>query len=162
MDEVICTRTESNLYKFIPTTCAWQLNTSTKLNLPVQQVSISHIANSGGNYIAHPMEIRTTQPDGNCYFRAIAFILTGTENHHLHVRHSVVNHMQTISSLMSPLMERNMDVINYLQRSRMSEISVWATSTEIYATAHLLKTYIYVYGKWGNKLAWQKHTGQYL
>ena len=43
-----------------------------------------------------------TQPidgDGNCMFRSVSYVITGSQEHHLGVRAKTLEHMETIAPL---------------------------------------------------------------
>ena len=69
--------------------------------------------------------------DGNCFFRAISFLLTGSECQHIHVRNVVVKHMisKSCSSLLSGFLGD--DVEKYITKSGMATNCKWATDAEI-------------------------------
>ncbi|KAK3086547.1 hypothetical protein FSP39_020072 [Pinctada imbricata] len=51
---------------------------------------------------------------------------------------------------------------DYLRASNMRETSVWASEVEIFASAHFLRTDIYVYSHVGSNDVWLKHSGQFV
>ena len=76
--------------------------------------------------IKPPRRRYRTKGDGNCYFRAISYILTGSEKDHSFVRNLVIQHMngpmkEQLQNYMSDKME------NYLDKSGMVQDGVWAT-----------------------------------
>ena len=95
--------------------------------------------------------------DGNCMFRSLCYIISGSEHQHSDVRGAIVAHMQAIPHLVSgigPDGNRNYlvtynsgyrSVDDYLVRSRMAENGVWGTDFELCVLAHLLNTPIYSY-----------------
>ena len=44
-------------------------------------------------------KIKPIQGDGNCMFRALSYVITGSEKHHLQVRANILEHMENIASL---------------------------------------------------------------
>lgn len=107
--------------------------------------------------LTQPLGIVKIEGDGNCWFRAISYVITGSEKYHNEIRCAVVKHMAVC-------LERN--EVNDLFRGvinleQMMKNGVWATEAEIFGTASLLKTNIYVYTKINNsdskikKCQWQ-------
>lgn len=101
--------------------------------------------------------LRSIGGDGNCLFRALCYIISGSEAQHQELRRAIVAHMRTIPFLVSgtgPDGGRNYlvtyndgysSVEDYLARSRMAENGVWGTDFEMSVLAHKLDTPIYSY-----------------
>nr|XP_047130952.1 uncharacterized protein LOC124810314 [Hydra vulgaris] len=92
----------------------------------------------GGEENDVPSKIHVCKGDGNCFFRAISFLLTGSVCQHTHVRDVVVKHMvsKPCSNLLSGYLGN--DVENYITKSGMATDSVWTTDVEILGTANLI------------------------
>ena len=93
-----------------------------------------------------PMSRVEVVPDGNCFFRSICYWLTGTMDQHHKVRLAVVSFMKEKWS------EQGKRIVGkhfqtYLTKFKMDDDGTWATETEIFATADLLKTTIMVLPK---------------
>lgn len=104
-----------------------------------------------------PRRIHRTKGDGNCFFRCISHLLTGSEEQHSMVRDVVVTHMSSKSvdqKLRSYACE---EMGEYLSRSRMEDDGTWATDVEILATANLLAYDIYIYTKVGTDMRWMRY-----
>ncbi len=102
--------------------------------------------------LSKPRRIHRTRGDGNCYFRCISFILTGTEDQHKAVRDCVVKQMLRISDQLERYSNENIG--KYLSTSHMNEEGVWATDAEILATANLFGVDINVYADYGCTKEW--------
>ena len=92
-------------------------------------------------------------PDGNCFFRSICYWLTGTMDQHHRVRLAVVSFMNEKWS------EQGKRIVGkhfqtYLTKFKMDDNETWATETEIFATADLLKTTIMVFTKGTGNYKW--------
>ena len=84
--------------------------------------------------------------DGNCFFRAISFSLTNSEDYHHAMRNAVCTHLIQNTELFKPFLRDNeMSVESHLCSSKMSLQGSWATEVEIIAMAHLLNIDIYTY-----------------
>ncbi|XP_078794676.1 uncharacterized protein LOC144988280 isoform X2 [Oryzias latipes] len=89
--------------------------------------------------------------DGNCYFRAISQAVSGSQNSHRKIRLAVVKQLETNPHLYSWVIGREYSsVAEYITKSRMRFVSVWATDVEIQATADLLGVNVFVLfgGRW--------------
>ena len=82
--------------------------------------------------------------DGNCLFRSLSLQLTGTQDHHLKLRKTIVEYEQK-----SQVFEQLHNAINktpsfssHLQN--MKKTCVWGTTVEILATSSLFQIDIYV------------------
>ena len=83
--------------------------------------------------------------DRNCFFRAVAQEITGSQEDHAALRVLVTSYMTHNSNQLSCYLKSSETIENYLQRTKMDRQKVWATEVEIYATANLLGTTIFVY-----------------
>ena len=83
--------------------------------------------------------------DGNCLFRALAHIITGSEEQHMDVRRGIVSHMRTIGNLLVGGHVREGDIDTYIDSSRIEHDREWGTDVEILTLAHMLKTPVYTY-----------------
>ncbi|XP_078794817.1 uncharacterized protein LOC101164028 isoform X2 [Oryzias latipes] len=89
--------------------------------------------------------------DGNCYFRAISQAVSGSQNSHRKIRLAIVKQLETNPDLYSWVIGREYSsVAEYITKSRMRFVSVWATDVEIQATADLLGVNVFVLfdGRW--------------
>ena len=75
--------------------------------------------------------------DGNCLFRALAHIITGSEEQHMDVRHGIVSHMRTIRNLLVGGHVREGDIDTYIDSSRIEHDHEWGTDVEILTLAHI-------------------------
>ncbi|XP_062593070.1 uncharacterized protein LOC134254555, partial [Saccostrea cucullata] len=96
--------------------------------------------------VGAPLECVEIQRDGNCFFRAISFCLTGVENYHLAIRSAVCQHLLHNSILFKPFVRHaESSVENHFSRTKMSNDGSWATELEIMAVCHLLSIDIHTY-----------------
>ena len=110
---------------------------------------------SHGNLSAQksPERLHKTRGDGNCFFRAVAYCVTGCENEHLSLRNQVVRHMLgPIKEKMEGYLNRNMD--SYADENSIMIDGTWATDAEILGAASLLQTDILVYSQYGSSFKW--------
>ena len=103
--------------------------------------------------------------DGNCLFRSFSYIVTGSEEHHMEIRQSILLHMIEISGLLmghhinsvnteqdngkrsttSTNVGRYRDIYHYIRDTKMDRNGSWGTDVEILTFAHLLQTPIFTY-----------------
>ena len=95
---------------------------------------------------------RTTQisDDGNCFFRAVSYCITGSQTYHICIRHAITNHMLIIKEDLSRFIPQHQTIEQYLQTSCMKSLGTWGTETEIYTAANLFQTSIYIYSTYDN------------
>jgi len=102
--------------------------------------------------LGEPRRTYKTKGDGNCYFRAISYLLTGSEDNHCLLRDKVIHHMSTnlIDKLQQYLDQNVNEYIN------TSCISLWSlgNSAEILATANLLGCDIAIHTAVGDSMDW--------
>lgn len=100
-----------------------------------------------------PYRLYKTKGDGNCFFRAISFCLSGSENSYHVIRDKVVQHMSTkIKNAMTDYLNKN--ISQYLLESGMVNDKTWATDAEIIGCASLLGLDIKVFAKHGETYEW--------
>ncbi|XP_060553971.1 uncharacterized protein LOC132715016 [Ruditapes philippinarum] len=144
---------------FVPIRADWQRNAALHYNL---NGKISFDRNFISQELDAPSRIQPIIGDGNCFFRCISYIVSGWEKHFHFFRSKLIQHMQLISQLCTPLLNRNEDVDQYIARTKMATNNTWATQTEIFVMSHLLKTDIFIYTNSGNNYQWLRHSGQFL
>ena len=96
--------------------------------------------------------------DGNCLFRAISFIITGSEQQHSRLRDILVGYMLSIPHLLigqGPDGQRNyidmltstehLTIAEYLQSTAIDRDGTWGSAIEIACLSHMLDVLIYVY-----------------
>ena len=97
--------------------------------------------------LSSPQKIKPIQGDGNCMFRALSYVITGSVKHHLQVRANILEHMESIASLVlghirgrCNAMHNCSSVKEYI---KLTKPHVWGTDIELLVVAHLLKTCIH-------------------
>ena len=97
-----------------------------------------------------PSSTRRIVPDGNCFFRALSFTLTGSQEYH-EVRLLVTTCMIDNSAhpQLSCLIDDDETMNIYIEQLKMQLLGTWATEIEIISSVLLLQTTIYVYGPCG-------------
>ena len=109
------------------------------------RLNCNEILNTCEN-MGRPNSVTKIQGDGNCFFRAISFALSGTEDNHMQLRMATVNYLlQNGNKFNGFLRQGFVNVEEYVVQERMFDCGTWATEVEIMAVAHMLKTDIYTF-----------------
>ena len=109
--------------------------------------------------LGKPNRTYITTGDGNCFFRCISYILTGSEDEHILLRKEVTDHMLKIEKELVEFTGYNLS--DHLNKSGMTKNGTWATEAEIVATANLLGYDIYTYSKFGHYMEWMNHPASF-
>ena len=100
------------------------------------------VTRGGPNVPLGPPDPRAIKPIagyGNCFFRSISYIITGSELQHMDVRRVVLDHMKFIDYYPAGYASTE----QYIQVTRMDKFETWGTDTEMVTLAHMLQTYIF-------------------
>ena len=100
-------------------------------------VEINHIATDcmseydkiRWNCVGAPRWLKLINGEGNCYFRAISYTISGTEDFHDKVRETVCDYIEYFDYDIAPFLKRD-ERREYLKRSNMWESAIWAIETE--------------------------------
>ena len=87
--------------------------------------------------------------DGNCYFRALSFILTGVETHHFAIWQAICDFIEVHYDDLNIFLEEYVDGEHYLCDKKMRQNGKWGTELEIIATATIAKRDAIVYNHTG-------------
>ena len=150
-------RSDKNL-KFLP------LHETQKKNI-CSNLGINYInRNSGGGLekdgnIGHPVRIKHVIGDGNCFFRAVSYIISGTESNHIHLRKATVKHLLETNDLFSNTLSHEFRTVEeYVLKERVMDIGTWASNTEISCVANLVNTDVYSFND--QLLTWQMYSAK--
>ena len=84
-----------------------------------------------------------TEPDENCFFRAISLALFGGEDYHEQVREKLVQLISTNKEVFERFCPSDtVSLDEHLQR--MQQVGIWVTHLEIHAVASLLQIPVYI------------------
>ena len=165
------TRVELNnsQFRYYPGDVEWQQRVCEELQL--EYYGPNGIASgSPSTPLTNPTGLKNIRGDGNCMFRAFSFIITGSEDQHMQVRHVIIRHMRVTGpalweSKISPLL-RNLQRIGevsgensqssgtefttggidrYIAATGMDRDKTWGSEVEIMVLSHLLNTAVYTY-----------------
>ena len=136
-------------YLFLPPDEKWQKEICNELAIPFKKVSSLQGRTNYPIFTPHanPTRVKLIEGDGNCLFRALGYVVSGSEDCHMQIRDSICN-----------LIEEKGDV-DYLKRTKMRQDKVWGTTGEIFAASELFQIPIFTYHKVGNRFTWSQHRG---
>lgn len=83
--------------------------------------------------------------DGNCMFRSLSFVLSGSQYQHFAVRKLVCNHVYSIERSTLGHIAPHLSVEDYLKSTHMSKNNVLGTDVQLRAFANLFNTNVNVY-----------------
>ncbi len=75
-------------------------------------------------------------------FRALLYIVPGSEKHHLELHAAACNDIAGCDNFLSPQTGKQERGAEYLTRTKTCEASTWATTDEVSAVAHVLNVVI--------------------
>ncbi|KAI6649016.1 hypothetical protein LOD99_6899 [Oopsacas minuta] len=154
-DELVLTGVKQGVKQFNPNRLFSPISADSRKNVAkVLNLNICKTQYFGKpGFLSKPARIYRTKGDGNCYFRSISYILTGSEDSHIIIRNKVVHHMcGSLSETLRKYLSQT--VANYVSESAIDSSGVWATEAEILATANLIQHDIVVYAKSGDSMEW--------
>ncbi|XP_071958642.1 uncharacterized protein [Antedon mediterranea] len=145
-------------FKFVPILEAEKKNICNKLGINYKH-SGRNCSINRASHIGHPLQIKNITGDGNCFYRAISYIISGTENNHLILRKAITNHLLESDDMFSnALSDEYRTVKEYVIKKRVMDNGTWASNTEISAMANLLNTDIYSFND--QLVTWQMFSAQ--
>ena len=154
-DSVITGEASESPLKFYPVTIDWQQKACQQLDL--QYHAFTTARPGGPNVPLTRPDMKHIQGDGNCLFRALSYIITGSEEQHMAVGNAILDHMVTIAHFLFGHQLLNYDSIQtYIVASGMDEEYTWGTDNEMLTLYHLLNIPIVSYSEqFGN---WQRYS----
>ena len=90
---------DNSHFKYNPVDVEWQLRVCRLLGLGF--CGPNRITPGSPNApLANPVGFKNIRGDGNCMFRSLSFIITGSEDQHMHVRRAIIRHMRDIGNVL--------------------------------------------------------------
>ena len=117
------------------------------------------VTRGGPNVPLTPPDPRAIKPiagDGNCFFRSVSYIITGSELQHMDVRRVILDHMKFIDYHPAGYTSAE----QYIQATRMDKFGTWGTGIEMVTLAHMLQTCIFSYNT--EEHTWHRYTPENL
>ena len=95
-----------------------------------------------------PWQTEKISMDGNCFFRTISKILSGSEKNHVKLRAEVCRYIisegNSIINQYLRTINHDSTVVSYLKTSGMTEAGIWASDVEIVALSSMLDSDVYI------------------
>ena len=146
--------------RYYPVDEEWQHNACETIGLQFKSLFVH--SNGGPDVVLTRPDCRSLKKikgDGNCLFRALCFIITGSEDQHFALRTKIIEHMLCIPHMFEGYgADGEMNCINlfhhptqyesvddYIQRSRIDTDGVWGTNVEMACLAHILQAPVYCF-----------------
>lgn len=149
--------TKSNKFLFVPVSLPVKKTICKDINI-LKASGEQRSARTYGNWFDKKREqssIHHIVGDGNCLFRAVSYVMSGSQEHHDILRKLAVEKMYSMGSKFTRITGEN--ATDYIKRTKMNELGVWGTEVEIYALSTLLKTCIFVFLSNENNNSWIPH-----
>jgi hypothetical protein len=110
-----------NLPPFNPVTMAWQIEKCDFFNIQLSQKnnSSSNTRRQPLNF-SRPDETQNILGDGNCFFRALSFVITGSQSNHAYTRPIILGEYSIHLQLLPTLVYRNICVFNRFAAANIS------------------------------------------
>ena len=136
--------------EFCPPTLQWQQELCQRLACRVQPKAVRYVQQQS-RLTGNDFVIRDVRGDGNCLFRALAFVVTGDEEHHMMIRRGLVAYMRQHKNnakhyiILEPRGNNFLDRNFENQMREMEKDGTWGTQAEIIAAASMFQTNIHMY-----------------
>ncbi|CAG2191603.1 unnamed protein product [Mytilus edulis] len=151
------------IFQFKPINLTWQMKHCTNLGLRFEKSSYPLYDLTAPNIIGNPKDLQKIIGDGNCFYRAISYAITGTETNHIKIRSAIVNHIHHLGTNLHSLLQHGQTCFSYVLQNQINIPGSWATEVEIFVASNLLRTHIFTYVNTGNNsYKWTKFDANYL
>ena len=107
--------------------------------------------------------LRNVQGDGNCLFRALSYVVTGSEEQHMEVREGITSYMLSIENLLvgydstghaNYLAPFNVNSVQeYIDNTGMAISRTWGTDSEMICFYYMFNVNLYSYDPSNNTWA---------
>ena len=143
--------------KFYPVDEHWQQNVCLMIGLYFHDKN--RVRPGGPNVPLTPPDMRTVKRikgDGNCLFRALSYIISGSEEQHMVLRRAIIQHMIHIAHfIIGHHVVNYTSIQEYITDTNMDQECAWGTDIEILTLSHLLHTPIMSYSVQHH--SWQRY-----
>ena len=148
---------------FQPTCSAWQQEKCRILGLSFIRSNYMYIKRTECVKIGieqAPSATYRIKGDGNCFFRSLSQVLTGSQDVHEEVRLLVTSFMEHNATIpeFAGMLVSNESMEQYLKRTKMQSLNTWATEMEIMSAVAMLNTTIYCFSPCGLTYKWLRHS----
>ena len=87
-----------------------------------------------------PTLVKTIPGDGNCLFRALSYVITGSQRQHFQIRRLIVEHLRTEENCIHLIPNYITDdtIEEYIQRTLMDRAGRWGSTAKMLVLAHMV------------------------
>ncbi|XP_071486145.1 uncharacterized protein [Diadema antillarum] len=135
-------------FKFVPITYVDKQSLCNKLNFSYSGTANESMEDRNESLcIGKPVNIKRVIGDGNCFYRSIAHVVTGSERNHFMLRKFNVAHLLETGDLFKNVIDtvKYQSVRDFVLQEKLMDLGTWAGHTDISSMAHMLERDIYVY-----------------
>ncbi|XP_062580136.1 uncharacterized protein LOC134242119 [Saccostrea cucullata] len=145
-DDLVFISIEDEQFNFVPLISDTKKVICRKLKIPFLCYGVPPENQPFEKQLGKPCDEHKISGDGNCFFRAVSFSLTNSEDYHYDLRSAVCKHMlENEDYFLSFLRRGERSVKDHVLMSSMEKNGTWATEIEIKAMSHLLGVDIYTF-----------------
>ncbi|XP_061191743.1 uncharacterized protein LOC133199982 [Saccostrea echinata] len=145
-DELAFVSIECEQFFYVPIDSVMKRDLCQDLNIPLICSGNGVDTYCSGKKLDKPSSQQEILGDGNCFFRAVSFSLTNSEDYHYVIRSAVCKHLLENEVVFKPFLRTGENTVKeHLSKSSMSKNGTWATELEILAVCHLINVDIYTY-----------------
>ncbi|XP_062579865.1 uncharacterized protein LOC134241859 [Saccostrea cucullata] len=145
-DDLIFVSCEDEQFSFVPLISDTKREICGNLNIPFLCFGSPLENQPFEKELGKPCNEHKISGDGNCFFRAVSFSLTNSEDYHYDLRNAVCKHLlENEDYFQSFLRAGARSVVDHVLMSSMEKTGTWATEVEIKAMSHLLGVDIYTF-----------------
>ena len=125
----------------------WQMDKCSKLGIIYRQAIKQPSALAGSKLSDYlPWQYENIEKDGNCLFRCIFKLISGSQEYHAKIRGEICRFIgkdgrEVLNWYFHAISETP---LSYLKRTMMQQNAVWGIEVEIFAVSAILETEIYV------------------
>ena len=129
--------------------------------LQIKYCGSNRVSPGGPNVsLTSPLTTKSILGDGNCLFRTLSYIITGSEKQHMLIRQAIVQHMRSISALLWGSHISNIrypsGIEQYIADNHIERDGSWGSDVEMLTLAHLLNVAVISYSRAGKQ--WAKYS----
>ena len=144
-------------FRFHPVDEQWQRLTCANLGLRFHRKN--SVRPGGPDVVLTAPDLRTIKRilgDGNCLFRSLSYIITGSKNQHMAVRAAILQHMVHIAHFLLVHYIDYTSIQEYIQETKMDQACTWGTEIEMLTASHLLQACVVSYET--GRATWNRHS----
>ena len=127
-------------FMYWPVCNEWQIMKCQHLGLNYIRGNYRHFSEPQNFSRFHIPQARgRIQGNGNCFFRALALLFTGSQEDQTELCALITTYMSHNADQFSSYLKEDESMSQYLKRSKMDMLTVWASEIEIFAAAQIFQ-----------------------